>query len=115
MTKFLVLAACVFALLSLSIFGTKKSIESRNQDYLDQLGKNQIHFEKLIDAIHDQTPYVVYITSGHRSTAHQKILYEKNSKNAAPGSSPHEFKREICRQKIPLKRTNDRYLINMYM
>ncbi len=95
MTKILLLPVCILGLLSLSFLGAKKTIEAQNLRYLSKLGSNQVQFQQLIDTIQQQTPYVVYITSGHRSTVHQKKLYAQNSKNAKPGSSPHEFKRAL--------------------
>ena len=67
-------------------------IRKHNEDYLKELGPNRVHFDKLIENIHNETDCFVYITSGYRTTSQQKILYERDNKNAKPGTSPHEFK-----------------------
>ena len=71
------------------------AIYKHNREKLSTMGTNQATFETFIKRVHKETPYTVYITSGYRSTEHQKRLYKQNSKNAKPGSSPHEYKRAI--------------------
>ena len=93
----------VLSVIGLSYGGFRVSLHKHNQSKLDALGKNQLQFEKLVHRIHKDTPYLVYITSGYRSTEHQKSLHKQNSKNARPGSSPHEFKRAIDINLIGIK------------
>jgi len=85
----------VALVLVFSYGGLRLSLHKHNATKLDNLGSNQDKFEELIHRIHRETPYLVYITSGYRSTERQKALYKQNTKNARPGSSPHEFKRTI--------------------
>lgn len=85
----------IIAISSISFIAVRETIEQKNAAKLAQMGKNQADFEALIEEIHNTTPYVVYITSGYRSTKKQKVLYEQNPKNAKPGTSPHEFKRAM--------------------
>ena len=80
---------------SLSTLFVRLTIDQKNALKLKDMGKNQQQFERLIERIHNETPYVVYITSGYRSTAKQTVLYEQNPNNARPGTSPHEFKRAL--------------------
>lgn len=85
----------ITGILFASITSFKLSVHRHNQEKLKQLGPNQSTFETFIKRVHKETPYTVYITSGHRNTEHQKRLYKENTKNAKPGTSPHEFKRAI--------------------
>ena len=71
------------------------AIYKHNREKLRDMGTNQATFETFIKRVHKETAYTVYITSGYRSTEHQKRLYKQNNKNAKPGRSPHEYKRAI--------------------
>ena len=94
--KIIGLGACVaIGVLFAGVATFKLSVRRHNQEKLTQLGKNQATFETFIKRVHKETPYTVYITSGHRNTEHQRRLYKQNKKNAKPGTSPHEFKRAI--------------------
>lgn len=85
----------VIGILGLSYGGFRVALYQHNLNKLQQMGKNQAKFTQLIERIHKETPYFVFITSGYRSTAKQTVLYQQNSKNAKPGTSPHEFKRAL--------------------
>ena len=85
----------LIAVSSISFLVVRETIDQKNANKLAQMGKNQEKFEAFIEEIHNTTPYIVYITSGYRSTAKQKVLHEQNPKNARPGTSPHEFKRAM--------------------
>lgn len=89
------IALSLIALGSISTLVIRETIDHKNAKKLAQMGKNQAKFEALIEEIHNTTPYVVYITSGYRSTAKQKLLHEQDPRNATPGTSPHEFKRAL--------------------
>ena len=66
-----------------------------NERYLEQMGSNEETFRQFIRQIHRECWCLVYVTSGYRSKEKQVRLHAQNSKNAKPGSSPHEFKRAI--------------------
>ncbi len=85
----------IVGLAALALMGFRISLHQHNREKLKQLGQNQEAFAELIQTIHRETPYLVYVTSGYRSTEHQRQLYKVNSKNARPGTSPHEHRRAI--------------------
>lgn len=85
----------IAGLAAMALMGFRISLYRHNTEELQKLGQNQQAFTELIQTIHRETPYLVYVTSGYRSTEHQKRLYKANPKNARPGTSPHEHKRAI--------------------
>ena len=94
--KILSIGIAVILGITLAGYGSFQfAIYKHNREKLNDMGTNQATFETFIKRVHKETPYTVYITSGYRSTEHQKRLYKQNKKNAKPGSSPHEYKRAI--------------------
>ena len=89
------MALGIIALSGLTMIGIRVHLYQHNQQRLRQIRQNQDIFEEFIYRIHSETPYYVYITSSYRSTEKQRELYKQNSKNAKPGTSPHEFRRAI--------------------
>jgi peptidoglycan LD-endopeptidase CwlK len=65
-------------------------IRKHNEEHLEELAENRVHFDNFIQRVHEETDCFVYITSGFRTLEKQKILYKQNNKNAKPGTSPHE-------------------------
>lgn len=94
--KIFSIGIAVVTILLLAGYGSFRfAINKHNSEKLSEMGRNQTTFETFIKRVHQETTYTVYITSGYRSTEHQRRLYEEDDRNAKPGTSPHEFKRAL--------------------
>jgi len=93
MVKWIVAGGVIFMAATYAV-GIHK-IHSHNHSFLIEMGDSQAEFEALFKAIEKQTGYRVLVTSGYRSYEEQVRLKKQNSKNAAPGRSPHQYKRAM--------------------
>lgn len=80
----------------LSQLGYKSArFSSSIEKYLSELtAPAQKAFRQFI-YLAEKQGWEVTITSGYRSYTQQATLYQKNKKNAKPGTSPHEFRRAL--------------------